>query len=871
MMRLVTLCRLYVISALSVSAVSGMELSIPNPSLSLDKKVAAGAAGVPREWKLLSGPKESCRKWVGQSPLGVELSHVILAPGSTLSCEFSVGALTEKETKVKRDWTGVLSLDLLGTIGKGSSRCELSLHDAASGKKLHALSNRAKAEVVEGKLQTVRVWSELNAQQMAELVDQKLTLKLSVEGSVPLLVSGVSFSRLHSQPTSRLFGKPNGGKGPDLLGVGSLGFDAITEHQQNILTVLKVREKSPAEKAGLKDGDKIIGVAGRVLPVNDVDPGWNWYRRSHEAVIGRAVLAAWSAKPPEGKGVVSLHLLRNGKPTRIRCQLSQTMDFQPLLSSQNKDKMHQQMIEYLVNSQNQDGYWKGVIQTTFSALALLATEDPAHAERVKKAVDWMLHKYPEPENFGNLGYWHASYAGILYAEYYLATGDSRVLPRIEGILRWVRSGLYTSKWGMLCLGHGTGGLPYGNKALVAPATHALVLDSLAEKCGIESGLWDALLPYMEYSWSDPAKGGHGALGYNASYKDKREFWSRSGLFSMAAHLRGERQDMEDAMISFMHGHHPWFRNSHAYGEPGGSLGLLALNLCRPDAFTEVMNHYSWWFALAWDPNFGLRFTMPHMGAPYMGTEDLINASYALVFAAPKKSLWITGGQKRDWLDVSELETPLSPVIVRRNKQGQVDLECRLPGPKIRYTTDGSQPSKNSPIYEKSIDFPAGGTIKARAMSKGIKMGEITTVNFGPAKAGWKVLAASGHKDPAEAVRRAGYAIDHSPGHSWLTDIGQDAQGYPHYIVIDLGAAMPLNAVKVTFTRDKGAAGKCIVKGALTMKERPVTIGESTWQGYQAERRVDLSKSTQVRYIRLEFSEPFKEGSVSLALREIDVE
>ena len=39
-------------------------------------------------------------------------------------------------------------------------------------------------------------------------------------------------------------------------------------------------------------------------------------------------------------------------------------------------------------------------------------------------------------------------------------------------------------------------------------------------------------------------------------------------------LRGERPDMRDAMTAFMKEHHPWIRNSHAYGEPGGSLGLL---------------------------------------------------------------------------------------------------------------------------------------------------------------------------------------------------------------------------------------------------------------------------------------------------------
>jgi hypothetical protein len=96
------------------------------------------------------------------------------------------------------------------------------------------------------------------------------------------------------------------------------------------------------------------------------------------------------------------------------------------------------------------------------------------------------------------------------------------------------------------------------------------------------------------------------------------------------------------MIKVMQERHPWLRNSHAYGEPGGALGLLALNLVSPAVYAEVIRDYAWWFSLAWEPGYGLRFTTPHMGAPYMGEDDLINAAYALVLQGPRRSLHITG-------------------------------------------------------------------------------------------------------------------------------------------------------------------------------------------------------------------------------------
>lgn len=855
------------------SPLRALEIGVPNGSLEPLKKAAVGAPSIPSKWVLAGGEKDGVTKWEAKDEQGNALAYTAIAAGVELiSRQFDLPALTEKEQKVEGDWSGLLSLDHLGVLkGNGRASWKLGLYDVTTGKIITSLKGATQMQAKSGEAQVFRAWSEISAQKMKALEGKKLKLKVSVISGGPLVISGISLSRLHSAPSNKLFGRSNGGSGPDLLGAGSLGFDAMTEHRQRVLTIMSVRKGTPADKAGLKAGDKIIGVNRKPLPVNDLNPGWQWFYHSHESVLGRAVAHAWSSHPTSGQGVVELVVLRKGKPVRLKCQLTQSMDFDRITESKNKDVLHAQLIEYLCKNQQKDGGWRGPIRTTFAALALLATQDPAHTPRVKKAVDWFLNKYPEPENFGNLGFWHSSYAGILYCEYYLATGDARVLPRASAILDWVLSGTHTSKWGMACLGHGTGGLPYGQKALVAPATHALVFDALAEKCGIKSGLWNTLLPYMEHSWSDPAKGGHGSMGYNASFKDKGQFWSRSGLFSMAAHLRGERKDMEGAMIGFMSQRYPWIRNSHAYGEPGGALGLLALNLCNPKAYEDVLNAYGWWFALAWEPNYGLRFTTPHMGAPYMGTDDLICATYALVLGAPKKSLAITGGQQTDWLDVSKIETPLSEVVTRRGKTGQISLSCKIPGPQIRYTIDGSPPSNESPLYEKPIDFPQGGTLKARAYNSGIKSGEVTSVTYGPAKSGWKVLAASGHQDPVEAVRRASYAINHARSHSWLTDVGQGAVGYPHFVVIDLGQEMKLQAVQIEFQRDASACKRCVVKVSSSLTEAPRLASEVVWPAFQAIQRVQLNQASKARYLRLEFSEPVKEGSIALTIREIDVE
>lgn len=713
-----------------------------------------------------------------------------------------------------------------------------------------------------------RLWLEISPEQMAK---GKFALRMRAAAGGTVVLGKVNFCRVNSEPSSRIFGRSNGGQGPDQLGVGALGFDAMTEHLQYVLTVMTVRKDSPAEKAGLLRGDAIVAVNRRPLPVNDLDPGWEWLAHSHEAVLGRAIEDAFSpGRKAEFQKVVELSVLRDGKVEPI----SMTLDQPGLLkggsfpNDATGEALHQEMIGFLLRTQRDDGSWSGApIQTTMAALALLATHDSAHAERIKKAVDWMLGRYPEAEDFGNLGYWFCGYAGILYSEYYLATGDARVLPRLGPMTDWALTGVHTSKWNSKTLGHGPSGLPYDQKSLVAPSIHLLVFESLAKRCGLESRVWETLLPYMISAWSDPAEGGHGAMGYNASYKDLGEFWSRSGLFSMACHLRNERLDMRDAMIKIMRERHPWIRNSHAYGEPGGAWGLLALNLVDPAAFREVMDAYRWWFHLAWESGYGLRFTTPHMGAPYMGEDELINACYALVFAAPKRTIHLTGGTERNWLDVSAFETALTPVQIKRDRNGDVHLACRVPGPEIRYTTDGTEPQADSAKFEKAFPLKGAALVKARAFDAKGAAGEIAEHRFTESKSAWKIVAASGQ---IEALEKAAYAIDESDTHTWITDIGQDASGYPHYIVIDLGQKRDIEKVTLRMMHEATSPGKYSLKiGDDVAKLGSVMEGE--WTKFEPVCEIKLPMAAGTRYVRLDFETPLKADSIGLVIREIDVE
>lgn len=486
-----------------------------------------------------------------------------------------------------------------------------------------------------------RVWLEVPAPLMESLTGKRFGLRIKGGKGAPVVMGKPAFCRVNDAPTRKLFGRSNGGLGPDKLGAGLLGFDALTEHKQTVLTVMDIQKGAPAAKAGLQVGDAIVAVEGRPLPVNNLDPGWEWLANSHEAVLGNASEAAFK----NGKQKLSLTVLRSGKTEVLEFELPRRKAFTTMNPATDPEAaaLLKDMITWLEENQRDDGSWSGDIKRTmFASLALLATGEAKHQRQVKKAIDWALKKFPDPEKHGNLGFWSAGYMMTLFGEWHLQTGDKRALKPIKEARDWSVAGQHTSKWGMQALGHGPSGLPYGGKSLVAPALHLLVGEALTKDCGVESQIWELLDPYMMHSWSDPKEGGHGALGYNGSYKDLGEFWSRTGLYLIASHLRGEKAEMKPALAKIMRERHPWIRNSHAYGEPGGAWGLLGLSLTAPRYYQEVIESYRWWFSLAWEPGYGLHFTTPHMGAPYMGEDDLLNCIYPLVLQSPKRNLYLTG-------------------------------------------------------------------------------------------------------------------------------------------------------------------------------------------------------------------------------------
>ncbi len=627
-------------------------LEVKNGDLALPKKPKHGAPIAPDGFRV-EGKAKRVTRFEAAPPFGGALA---LSREGRLVYEVTLPKPPKPDKVDPTRWYAVASVDVVGLVSDTRAGLELSAKVKGKRAVLGAGSLWPETKAPRGGTTTAkaelagRLWVKIPSKRLSSVGEATIEVVLSTTGKGKVVIDNVRFDLFHDEPPRALVGKPNGKNGPDLLASGMLGFLALSEHMGTAFSLLDIREGGPAEKAGLKRSDLVVAVEGVPLAPGSLAAGEAWFREGHEAVLGRAIQAALANS---GKHI-TLTVLRDRGTKDLKLKLpiaggfAETFPFgDPVAETMRKD-----ITTWIVEHQKPNGFWphNREVNSCLAGLALLGTRDKRHKKALRKLTDALLAANPTAADATGFSYWPIAFQGIFFCEYYLATGDKRVLAWIDDAITWLPSTTHESKWGMQAFGHSPKGLPYGKKALMAPCAHLLLFEALALRCGVKSKVWQHIKPYVLHSWSDPkTKKGHGGMGYNGSYKDKAEFWSRSGLTALALHLREDRKDMRTALTRFMAGRHAWMLNSHAYGEPGGALGLVSLYAVHPKGFAEVMPQWRWRFLNAWQPDFGLRYSSAHMGAPYMGEEGIMNPAYGMLLAIMNQGLVMAGGEAERWL------------------------------------------------------------------------------------------------------------------------------------------------------------------------------------------------------------------------------
>jgi len=149
---------------------------------------------------------------------------------------------------------------------------------------------------------------------------------------------------------------------------------------------------------------------------------------------------------------------------------------------------------------------------------------------------------------------------------------------------------------------------------------------------------------------------------------------------------------------------------------------------------------------------------------------------------------------------------VAPSILR-DKDGRVNISTGAPVAGIHYTLDGTEPTLQSPSYTEPFSLPAGGLVKARSFEADHTASEVTSLELGLSKSGWKVV------DPVAPSsnttrNRPENAIDEDGRTLWGTlqrepsAVGQ----FPQDISIDMGKTQMIKAFTYLPRQDKRTEG-----------------------------------------------------------------
>lgn len=281
--------------------------------------------------------------------------------------------------------------------------------------------------------------------------------------------------------------------GPDqkvpgfLVNLGPTGARAVLK--ETSFVVKHVFADSPANGV-LQLDDEITGVNGKPFSKHTFGKFYGMeYKAGYEGPImdlGNAI------EDSEGKdGALTLDILRKGKPEKIIIRLSPIGRFSNTypLGCPKSAKLTTDATQYLLQHKEEQG--GDVHEEAKVGLAWLAQGKSKEAEEL--ALKWI--EPPDEKSWT----WHPSYRCIFLCEYYLKTGDKRVLKTIETLTKRldlaqvVDPALYKDRM------HGgkpqaenflKGGLGHGHRiagygTMTITTLMAMLSWELAEDCGIE--------------------------------------------------------------------------------------------------------------------------------------------------------------------------------------------------------------------------------------------------------------------------------------------------------------------------------------------------------------------------------------------------
>lgn len=390
--------------------------------------------------------------------------------------------------------------------------------------------------------------------------------------------------------------------------------------------IMAVDAGSPADGV-LSRGDLVLGVAGTNFSATADS------RMALGSAIGRAEAT---------DGALHLTIQRDGHQRGVSVKLPVTGPFSATwpYGCAKSQRILDETCVYLREAQLPDGsiVTDGGMGTYLAGLLFLASGEPRYRDGARRAVYATAATELEKLDYHN---WALGYGGLLLAEYYLATGDTNVLPRLKAITDHLARGQ------MQCGSWGHSGPSAGYGALNQPGLVCTITLALAQECGVEidrAALQRAVSFYGRYAELGAVPYGDHMPG--VSIPDDN---GKSSVAAVLFSLLPGRQEASSAFVQSVATSY-WLREE---GHTGGFFsmlwGPLACGLARAVEFQTFMDYQGWYYNLCrtWR---GSMVMLPYQEAltrfdesTYTGMDgEFTTGGLALTFALPHHQLRILG-------------------------------------------------------------------------------------------------------------------------------------------------------------------------------------------------------------------------------------
>lgn len=380
-----------------------------------------------------------------------------------------------------------------------------------------------------------------------------------------------------------------------------------------VMKIHNIEEGSPAAATGqLKPGQIIESINGRKL--KDIDP---------RIQLGQILAAAEASD-----GRLAFQIKGIAKPVVVTVPVLGAYSENWPLKCDKSDRIVRGLADYLSRPDANKGI--GDIGMLF----LISTGDEKDTAVVG---EWA--RQAKPHSYA----WYIGFGGIPICEYYLRTGDERVLPNLQKWVDHAVAGQYLDGWA------GRGGVPsvtYGNGHLNAAGTAVVTFLLLAKECGADVPD-HALLGALRHFYRYAGRGGnpYGDHRPECGFVDNGKNGNLAFAMAAAAALTPDGENSVYAQARDVCAITSFYTTTFMlHGHTGGGIGEIwrsaAMGLMRdkrPGQYRDFMDHRTWHYDLSrrFDGSFGI------LGG---GGYDKVQwgVAYGWAYTVPRRKLRIFG-------------------------------------------------------------------------------------------------------------------------------------------------------------------------------------------------------------------------------------